>query len=56
MDALAEVFLSGFWANPTRAVPGDITGDPAAVCRFLDIELELPDVWFNEMIMSVLQL
>jgi len=40
MDAPAEVFLSRFGANHVHAVPGDITAELAAVCRFLDIGLE----------------
>jgi L-fucose isomerase len=44
MDASADVFLSRFGANHIHAVPGDITGELAAVCRFLDIDLERLDV------------
>jgi L-fucose isomerase len=44
MDAPAEVFLSRFGANHVHAVPGDITGELAAVCRFLEIDLERLDV------------
>ena len=42
-DAPAEVFLSRFGANHIHAVPGDITAELAAVCRFLDIDLERLD-------------
>jgi L-fucose isomerase len=43
MDAPAEVFLSRFGANHIHAVPGDITVELAAVCRYLDIDLERLD-------------
>jgi L-fucose isomerase len=43
MDAPAEVFLSRFGANHIHAVPGDITAELAAVCRFLAIDLERLD-------------
>jgi L-fucose isomerase len=43
LDAPAEVFLSRFGANHIHAVPGDITAELGAVCRFLDIELERLD-------------
>jgi L-fucose isomerase len=43
MDAPADVFLSRFGANHIHAVPGDITAELAAVCRFLDIDLERLD-------------
>ncbi|HTV12436.1 MAG TPA: L-fucose/L-arabinose isomerase family protein [Acidimicrobiales bacterium] len=43
MDAPADVFLSRFGANHIHAVPGDITGELAAVCQFLDIDLERLD-------------
>jgi L-fucose isomerase len=43
MDALAEVFLSRFGANHIHAVPGDITAELAAACRFLDVTLERLD-------------
>jgi len=43
MDAPADVFLSRFGANHIHAVPGDITRELAAVCRFLDIDLERLD-------------
>lgn len=43
MDAPAEVFLSRFGANHIHAVPGDITTELGAVCRFLDIDLERLD-------------
>lgn len=43
MDAPADVFLSRFGANHIHAVPGDITGELAAVCRFLDLDLERLD-------------
>ena len=43
MDAPADTFLSRFGANHIHAVPGDITGELAAVCRFLDIDLERLD-------------
>jgi L-fucose isomerase len=42
-DAPAEVFLSRFGANHIHAVPGDITAELAAACRFLDIDLERLD-------------
>jgi L-fucose isomerase len=42
-DAPAEVFLSRFGANHIHAVPGDITVELAATCRFLDIDLERLD-------------
>ena len=42
-DASASVFLSRFGANHIHAVPGDITAELAAVCRFLDIEFERLD-------------
>ena len=44
MDASAEAFLSRFGANHIHAVPGDITAELAAVCRFLEIDLERLDV------------
>jgi L-fucose/D-arabinose isomerase len=43
MDAPAEVFLSRFGANHIHAVPGDITGELAAICGFLDVNLERLD-------------
>jgi L-fucose isomerase len=43
MDASADVFLARFGANHIHAVPGDITGELAAVCRFLEIDLERLD-------------
>jgi L-fucose isomerase len=43
MDTPAETFLSRFGANHIHAVPGDITGELAAVCQFLDIDLERLD-------------
>lgn len=43
MDAPADVFLSRFGANHIHAVPGDITGELAAACQFLDIDLERLD-------------
>jgi L-fucose/D-arabinose isomerase len=43
LDAKAEVFLSRFGANHIHAVPGDITAELAAACRFLDIDLERLD-------------
>ncbi len=43
MDASAEVFLSRFGANHIHAVPGDITGELAAICGFLDVDLERLD-------------
>lgn len=43
MDAPADTFLSRFGANHIHAVPGDITGELAAICRFLDIDLERLD-------------
>lgn len=43
MDAPAEVFLSRFGANHVHAVPGDITEELAAVCRFADIAEERLD-------------
>lgn len=43
MDAPADVFLSRFGANHIHAVPGDVTVELAAVCRFLDIDLERLD-------------
>ncbi len=43
MDAPADVFLSRFGANHIHAVPGDVTAELAAVCRFLDIDLERLD-------------
>jgi L-fucose isomerase len=42
-DAPAQVFLSRFGANHIHAVPGDITAELAAACRFLDIDLERLD-------------
>lgn len=43
LDAPADVFLSRFGANHIHAVPGDISADLAATCRFLDIDLERLD-------------
>lgn len=43
MDAPAEVFLSRFGANHVHAVPGDITEELAATCRFAGIQLERLD-------------
>lgn len=43
MDAPTDVFLSRFGANHIHAVPGDITGELAAACQFLDIDLERLD-------------
>ncbi len=43
MNAPAEVFLSRFGANHIHAVPGDVTSELAAICRFLDIRLERLD-------------
>ena len=43
MDAPADVFLSRFGANHIHAVPGDITAELAAICRFLDLDLERLD-------------
>jgi L-fucose/D-arabinose isomerase len=43
MDAPADVFLSRFGANHIHAVPGDITAELGAVCRFLKIDLERLD-------------
>ncbi|MGH9104301.1 MAG: L-fucose/L-arabinose isomerase family protein [Acidimicrobiales bacterium] len=43
MDAPAEVFLSRFGANHIHAVPGDVTEELGAVCRFLGVELERLD-------------
>jgi L-fucose isomerase len=43
MDATAETFLSRFGANHIHAVPGDITAELEAVCRFLEIDLERLD-------------
>jgi L-fucose isomerase len=43
MDAPAEVFLSRFGANHVHAVPGDITEELAAVCRFAGIQFERLD-------------
>ena len=43
MKAPAEVFLSRFGANHIHAVPGDITTELAAICRFLDVRLERLD-------------
>jgi len=43
MDAPAEGFLSRFGANHIHAVPGDITAELEAICRFLDINLERLD-------------
>jgi L-fucose isomerase len=43
MDAPADTFLSRFGANHIHAVPGDMTEELAAVCRFLDTDLERLD-------------
>ena len=43
MEASVETFLSRFGANHIHAVPGDITGELGAVCRFLEIDLERLD-------------
>jgi L-fucose isomerase len=43
MAAPAEVFLSRFGANHIHAVPGDITEELAAVCRFADVSFERLD-------------
>jgi L-fucose isomerase len=43
MGAPAEVFLSRFGANHIHAVPGDITEELAAICRFAGIHLERLD-------------
>ena len=43
MEAPAEVFLSRFGANHIHAVPGDVTNELAAICRFLDVRLERLD-------------
>jgi len=40
MQAPPEVFLSRFGANHIHAVPGDITGELTAVCRFLNIPVD----------------
>jgi L-fucose isomerase len=42
-DALAEVFLSRFGGNHSRAVAGDVSTEMAAACRFLDIDPERLD-------------
>jgi L-fucose isomerase len=43
MKAPADVFLSRFGANHIHAVPGDVTNELAAICRFLDVRLERLD-------------
>jgi len=43
-DASAEALPSRFGANRIHAVPGDITAEFGAVCRFLEIDLERLDV------------
>jgi L-fucose/D-arabinose isomerase len=43
MAAPAEVFLSRFGANHIHAVPGDITGELAAICGFLNVAMERLD-------------
>lgn len=43
LAAPADVFLARFGANHIHAVPGDITRELAAVCRFLDIDLDRLD-------------
>jgi L-fucose isomerase len=43
MGAPAEAFLSRFGANHVHAVPGDITEELAAVCRFAGVRLERLD-------------
>jgi hypothetical protein len=42
--AFAEAFPSRFEAKHVHAVPGDITAEFRAVCRFLEIDLERLDV------------
>ena len=43
MDTPREVFLSRFGAQHILAVPGDITVELEAVCRFLDIDVDRLD-------------
>jgi L-fucose isomerase len=40
LGAPAESFLSRFGANHIHAVPGDITRELEATCRFLKIEFD----------------
>ena len=40
LDSPVEVFLARFGANHIHAVPGDLTEELAAACRFLEIPVD----------------